>query len=282
MSHVPRRGGRPYGSSSGFAGKHAEIYKLSRSDFALHLAAVRRAANPGGQVILTFDDGGASAYTNIAPMLEQSGRRGYFFVTTGCIGQPGFLTADQIRELDRRGHCIGSHSCSHPRRMSRLPWEQLVLEWKVSVQCLEELVRHSVTAASVPGGEDSREVGEASAAAGIQNLFTSEPTTQPHEVNGCRVLGRYTIQRSMGPEWSGGFASGRWLPASAKLRCGKPSEPPRRWPAAPILGFRSLCSPQIGNARIWSERAQLAFFSRDFGYGEIEYELRTARLRAKP
>ncbi len=74
-------------------------------------------------------------------------------MTTGCIGQPGFLTADQIRELDRRGHCIGSHSCSHPRRMSRLPWEQLVLEWKVSVQCLEELVRHSVTAASVPGGE---------------------------------------------------------------------------------------------------------------------------------
>lgn len=202
----------PYGSSSGFAGKHAEIYKLSRSDFALHLAAVRRAANPGGQVILTFDDGGASAYTNIAPMLEQSGWRGYFFVTTGCIGQPGFLTADQIRELDRRGHCIGSHSCSHPRRMSRLPWEQLVLEWKVSVQCLEELVRHSVTAASVPGGDYSREVGEASAAAGIQTLFTSEPTTQPHEVNGCRVLGRYTIQRSMGPEWSGGFASGRWAP----------------------------------------------------------------------
>lgn len=208
-------------TTSGFSGKHAEIYKLSRRDFALHLAAVGRAATrklargngaAPETVILTFDDGGASAYHIIAPMLEQHGWHGCFFVSTAWIGEPGFLTADQIWQLDCAGHTIGSHSHSHPRRMSRLGCDRLVTEWRSSIERLEQIVHHSVTIASLPGGDYSRPVADAAAAAGIQTLFTSEPTTRPHVVNGCRVLGRYTIQRSMGPEWSGGIASGRWAP----------------------------------------------------------------------
>lgn len=205
-------------AASGFPGRHSAIYKLGRRDFGLHLAAIERAVAPrfGGEdgraqpVILTFDDGGVSAYGTIAPMLEEHGWRGYFFVTTGCIGQPGFLTADQIRELDRRGHIIGSHSQTHPRRISRLPWDHLVTEWQSSVESLEEILDHAVTTASVPGGDYSRQVAEAAASAGIRTLFTSEPTKRTFVVNGCRVLGRYTIQRGMGPKWASTLASGQW------------------------------------------------------------------------
>jgi len=55
-------------------------------------------------------------------------------------------------------------------------------------------------------------VAEAAAVVGIETLFTSEPTAGVRMVNGCRVLGRYTVQRGMGPEWPAGFAAGKLGP----------------------------------------------------------------------
>lgn len=198
-------------ASSGFPGEGADIYKIDRLEFTRHLKAIRAAVG-AGPVCLTFDDGGVSAYEAAAGMLEQCGWRGYFFVTTDWIGRPGFLSAEQVRELDRRGHSIGSHSCSHPTRMARLSWEQMLREWKESTARLEAIVGHSVTLASVPGGYYSRRVAEAAAQAGIRTLFTSEPTARVRVVNGCRVLGRYVVQQGMGPAWPAGFAAGKWLP----------------------------------------------------------------------
>lgn len=210
------------GKLSGFTGRHAAIYKLSQNDFALHLNMIRRntsAKSEGGggtadgkSVLLTFDDGGASAYDPIASMLEQHGWRAHFFITTDWIGRPGFLTADQIRELDIRGHVIGSHSCSHPTRMSHISSERLLAEWSASTQRLAKIVNHPVTAASVPGGYYSRRVAEAAVEAGIETLFTSEPTTKVRVLGGCRVLGRYTIRQTTGPECAGALAAGRWGP----------------------------------------------------------------------
>lgn len=197
-------------AASGFPGEGADIYKLDRKEFARQLEAIRAAG--GGEVLLTFDDGGASAYDPVAGMLEHYGWRGYFFVTTDWIGRPGFLNAEQIRELDQRGHIIGSHSCSHPTRMAREPWERLMAEWKESTERLKAIVGHRVTVASVPGGYYSRRVAEAATEAGIETLFTSEPTAAVHTVNGCRVLGRYAIMQGMGPEWAAGFATGRITP----------------------------------------------------------------------
>jgi hypothetical protein len=197
-------------AASGFGGEGAKIYKLDRKDFARQLATIQ--AGGGGEVLLTFDDGGASAYEPVSGMLEQYGWRGYFFITTDWIGRPGFLNTEQIRKLDQRGHIIGSHSCSHPTRMAREPRERLVKEWKESTERLTTIVRHPVTVASVPGGYYSRRVAEAAAEAGIETLFTSEPTAMVRTVNGCRVLGRYVIMQGMGPEWAAGFATGKLAP----------------------------------------------------------------------
>jgi peptidoglycan/xylan/chitin deacetylase (PgdA/CDA1 family) len=197
-------------AASGFTGEGADIYKFDRKEFAKHLEAIR--AVGGGEVLLTFDDGGASAYDPVAGMLEQYGWRGYFFVTTDRIGLPGFLQREQIRELDRRGHVIGSHSCSHPTRMAREPWGRLVAEWKGSTKQLAAIVGHQITVASVPGGYYSRRVAEAAVEAGIETLFTSEPTAAEQTVNGCRVLGRYVMMQGMGAEWAAGFATGKIVP----------------------------------------------------------------------
>jgi peptidoglycan/xylan/chitin deacetylase (PgdA/CDA1 family) len=200
--------------SSGFGGPGADSYKLTTATFDAHLAAVagtgsaaeltaeevvsRPISDSGAQqprVLLTFDDGGRSALTEIAPRLEGLGWRGHFFMTSGQIGAPGFLTPDDLRELHERGHVVGSHSHSHPVRMSACSVEQLRHEWAESVRLLSGILGAPVRTASVPGGYFSRVVAEAAADAGLRVLFTSEPTSRPMRVGACTVLGRYTLRR---------------------------------------------------------------------------------------
>jgi peptidoglycan/xylan/chitin deacetylase (PgdA/CDA1 family) len=204
-------------ASSGFPGEGAHVYKLRREDFERHLDAIRDTLRPVGKiteigstssVLLTFDDGGASFHHPIADLLEARGWRGHFFITTGRIGTPGFLTETELLDLRRRGHVIGSHSVSHPTRMSALSRAELDREWSMSIARLSELLGERVTVASVPGGYYSREVGRSAAAAGITRLFTSEPTAATSVLDGCVVLGRYVVQRDMPPAWSAGFAAG--------------------------------------------------------------------------
>jgi len=212
--------------SSGFPGEGANIYKLRREDFGRQLEAIRAAVPAGAvsviagrreiagppPVFLTFDDGGASCHACIAGMLEQCGWRGHFFITTGRIGTPGFVGEAQLRDLDRRGHVIGSHSHSHPTRMAALTPDRMESEWRQSLVRLGEILGKPVKVASVPGGYYSRSVGRTAAAAGIEVLFNSEPTAAASITDGCLVLGRYVVKRGMGPEWAAGFAAGRLGP----------------------------------------------------------------------
>jgi peptidoglycan/xylan/chitin deacetylase (PgdA/CDA1 family) len=214
-------------ASSGFPGEGAHVYKLRREDFERHLdaiaagvaaSAVSRIAErrewKDAPVFLTFDDGGVSALHPTAELLERRGWSGHFFVTTGRIGTTGFLDAAAVRELHARGHVIGSHSATHPTRMAALARAELDREWRDSLARLSEITGAPVRVASVPGGYYSAEVAHSAAAAGINVLFTSEPSDRTSTVDGCLVIGRYVVQRGMGPEWSAGFASGagsfRW------------------------------------------------------------------------
>ncbi len=200
---------------SGFPGAGAARYKLAPAELAAHLDAIRAAVAPApGKVplLLTFDDGGASAYDPIAGLLEARGWRGHFFITTDCVGRPGFVTPAQLRELRDRGHVLGSHSCSHPERFSSCSREQLVDEWRRSRAVLADVLGEAVTSGSVPGGFYSRAVAEAASEAGLTLLFTSEPTTRRRTVAGCEIAGRYTVYRGMSARAAAALASGRVLP----------------------------------------------------------------------
>ena len=211
--------------ASGIPGAGAARYKLFPDEFQRHLDALERLvekpflAGAAGcptaaaelPCLLTFDDGGAS-FLQIASRLEERGWTGQFFVTTDFLGTPGFLSADEVRQLRTRGHVVGSHSCSHPQRMSYCSWEQLVNEWRRSCEILADITGAPVTTGSVPGGFYSRRVAQAAAQAGIRILYTSEPTTRPHHVDGCTVFGRYSVDRSVTVEAMSAIVSGRLLP----------------------------------------------------------------------
>jgi len=216
-------------SSSGFPGGDADIYKLERPDFERHLNAIHTAiSRPPIRVselgdvshpplLFTFDDGGVSAHEHIADLLETLGWQGHFFVTTNWIGRDGFLNPAQIRDLHTRGHFIGSHSCSHPPRMSYCSRPQLRREWKDSIAVLSDILGAKVQLASVPGGYYGRNVAEEAADAGIRILFTSEPRTRAEVVNGCSIMGRYTIKNGVPPKTAAALASGHVMPQIQQL-----------------------------------------------------------------
>ena len=209
--------------SSGFPGGGPATYKVEPGEFERHLAAIMRAGNgkPSSvfglmqgttnslPLLLTFDDGGCSAHGYIAERLEKFGYCGHFFITANQIGSPSFLTKEQIRDLRDRGHVIGSHSYSHPRRMSYCSWEELIDEWSKSVGILSDCLGEKVVVASLPGGYYSKKVVRAASSAGIKVLFTAEPTATCSYVDGCLVLGRYSVRSWTSAETVGAIACGK-------------------------------------------------------------------------
>ena len=64
-------------------------------------------------IVLTFDDGTEDALTRVLPALRKRGMRATFFVITGFVGKPGYLSWDGVRALAAAGMEIGSHSVDH-------------------------------------------------------------------------------------------------------------------------------------------------------------------------
>ncbi len=197
-----------HADESGFGGAAADRYKLPLEEFEAQLAELAETivyppvlVNEVGAetrllppLAITVDDGGISFHSHVAARLEAHGWRGHCFVTTGCIGRPGFLHKHHLRDLHARGHLIGSHSVTHPRRFAACTPEIMLREWSDSRHALQDILGADVTAASVPGGHFSATVARAAAAAGLDALFTSEPETRVHAIGGCRVFGRYTVR----------------------------------------------------------------------------------------
>jgi len=187
-------------AAAGFQRASALPYKHTWAEFSANLDAIalsgrvpillhRGVPTTGTHLVLTFDDGGASALA-VADCLERREWRAHFLITTGMIGRRCFVTPSDVRELDKRGHVVGVHSHTHPDVFRALAPNDLLREWTTSRDCLEQIIGAAVTVASVPGGDSSVAVERAAARAGISVLFTSEPSRHPWVNAGVTCIGR--------------------------------------------------------------------------------------------
>jgi peptidoglycan/xylan/chitin deacetylase (PgdA/CDA1 family) len=195
--------------TSGFQRPGALPYTLTRAAFDQHLNAIAGgalrpelvtqlnfSANGNGKhrhLLLTFDDGGASAMY-VAEELAKRNWQAHFFIITGRIGERTFLKPADIRTLRSAGHVVGTHSHTHPDIFRALPRELMTTEWRVSRAILEALLGEPCIAASVPGGDISRVVLESAGEAGIRYLFTSEPLVTPERIGDTWILGRVILK----------------------------------------------------------------------------------------
>jgi peptidoglycan/xylan/chitin deacetylase (PgdA/CDA1 family) len=121
--------------------------------------------------LMTFDDGTADHYFTAAPLLERYGVRGVFFVNTARLGAEGYLTLEQCRELQARGHAIESHAHQHMPLVG-LPEEQLRSQLAESRQRLSENGLGQWSLFAPPGGLYDATVVQAAKACGYRSLRT--------------------------------------------------------------------------------------------------------------
>ena len=93
---------------------------------------------PEKPIILSFDDGYEDNWRVVLPMLEERRMRAVFYMVTNSIGKPGYLTWDNLFDMERRGMEIGSHTANHlplttlspEKQREELRLSKLMLEWK--------------------------------------------------------------------------------------------------------------------------------------------------------
>ena len=108
-----------------------EIYNVPPADFAAQLDylqaegyttitlkefmhAVRGYKNlPEKPIVLTFDDGYSDNYKEMLPILEAHGMKAVIYVITNELGKKNYLKLEELKEMEKRGLEIGSHTSDH-------------------------------------------------------------------------------------------------------------------------------------------------------------------------
>ena len=206
---------RELDTESGLEILGANLYKINIAKFEEHVQLAHNYCTQKGipkeSIEFTFDDGGESFYSVIAPILEKYGFTGVFFISTAYIGSSKFLAIEQVKSLHDRGHVIASHSHSHPCNMTKLSVEELISEWETSIGILEQIIQEPVTVASIPSGFYSKKVVEAASIAGIKKLYTSKPTSKISIVKNITLIGRYVVHQNTTLSTINDIISNSWV-----------------------------------------------------------------------
>lgn len=128
---------------------------------------------PDRPIILTFDDGYSSFYTEAYPLLKQHGFTGTLFVITGWVGRPGYVTWGQVREMVAAGVEMGAHTVSH-LELPRLSPGDARWEAAESRKRLEREIGRTVPFFAYPAGRNDPRSVETLRGAGFLGAVTTE------------------------------------------------------------------------------------------------------------
>ncbi len=133
--------------------------------------------------IITFDDGDLSNYAIAFPLLKEFGLKAVFFLVPEYVGDIGYMSWDQIREMNeyRDEHGVklfsfGSHGLTH-RALGDLSYEEILHELTESKSIIEQELGTPVDTLALPFGSGAGEQKVITAArlAGYRVIRSSAP-----------------------------------------------------------------------------------------------------------
>lgn len=137
---------------------------------------------PKKSVVLTFDDGWKNQYEFAYPILKEFGYTATFYIITGSVEGKSYMTWNDVKELDRAGMDIESHSVTHPN-LTKIDADKAKNEIVQSKKILEEKLGHSIGMIAYPYYGNNAAVqklvadaGYTSARAGWTKLGNSKET----------------------------------------------------------------------------------------------------------
>ena len=139
----------------------------------IYAAAIGSTALPTRPIAITFDDGGEDNYATAFPILQQHHFVATFFVITGAVGKPGYMTWAQLRAMSRAGMAVESHTVDHAD-LPLLDDTKLRAELVQSRQAIQSHLALDVRFLAYPGGDADQRVMAAVEAAGYWAALTDK------------------------------------------------------------------------------------------------------------
>ncbi len=139
------------------------------------------------KLLMCFDDG----FRGLWDEREYFFREGIcptVFIAVDLVGRTGYLTWDEIRELQRYGFVFQSHTWSH-RPLTDVPDEELPHELADARMAIGHELGHDPDMLCFPCGMYSQKVVEVAKAAGYRKLYASYP--------GCVNLDDVVVPRNL-------------------------------------------------------------------------------------
>ncbi len=139
----------------------------------LYAALNNKATLPKQPIVLTFDDGYRTFYTNAYPLLKKYNVKATEFVITQVEGAPAYLTWDQILEMDKSGLVrFGAHTRHHPN-LPDLSQTSIINEVQGSKSDLEDHLKKEITWFAYPYGGYTNSVVEVVRNAGFKGAVST-------------------------------------------------------------------------------------------------------------
>ncbi len=155
---------------------------------------------PGKPIIITFDDGYDDNYTNAFPALKEFGFTGTFFIIAGRAdgNAAGYMTWQQIQELEATGMEIGNHSVDHAYNLGQV---SRAVQWAEIKPAFDDLAWHlpgQVPVFAYPSGSYNattvgllEQLGYIAAVTTLQSTWQYEARTL--ELRRIRVHGPWSL-----------------------------------------------------------------------------------------
>jgi peptidoglycan/xylan/chitin deacetylase (PgdA/CDA1 family) len=108
------------------------------ADQHIYAQPVSKSVTNDKVVILNFDDGRKTQFTQAKPILDKYGFKATFYVVCNYLeNKPGYMDWNEVKKLYDEGHDIGSHSMSHAH-LGNLSKKDLKFQVGQSKKCLED------------------------------------------------------------------------------------------------------------------------------------------------